>query len=140
MSEFNGAVLVDNKKIEQALYWYKLYFNANNKRERDLKAKAKLHVKDYSTIKKWYYSNSGYDDKALGVFACKYINMFDWFCDGYLRAGLICKAEYKILMSHNYDRDSLFDDIKAMVSCGAPVYLSPVQARFINNWTFDVKI
>tara|TARA_R100000951_G_scaffold114219_1_gene118016 strand:+ start:760 stop:1176 length:417 start_codon:yes stop_codon:yes gene_type:complete len=137
MSKFNGAVLVDNEKIEQALCWYKLYFNANNKRARELKAKAKLHVAGYGKFKKWYYSSSKREDKELSVFIGKYLNMFDWLCDGYFRAGLICEAEYKILMTHNYDRDELYGDIKAMISCGKPVYLNPTQARFVNSWTFD---
>ena len=138
MNNFNGAVLVSNKKIINALYWNKTYFNYNNKRMRDLKELAKEHVKHWGKLKRWFNKNNHYDDQDFGIFVSNYINMFDGFEDGYLKAGLICKKEHKILYHHSYSRMDCYHDLLAMVECGEPVYLNPTQAKFVNEWDFKL--
>tara|TARA_R110000744_G_scaffold279551_3_gene391757 strand:- start:858 stop:1289 length:432 start_codon:yes stop_codon:yes gene_type:complete len=138
MNNFNGAVMVDSKKIRDALYWNKTYYNYNNKRMRELKKLAKEHVKSWSRLKRWFNNDGYYDDLDFSIFVGKYVNMFDSLEDGYLSAGLICEKEHKVLRYHSYSCMGTYHDLLSMINCGEPVYLNPEQARLVNDWTFNV--
>ena len=138
MENFNGAVMVDNEKIRSALQWNKICHNYNNKRLRELKRIAANHTKSMGKFKRWWYKSEAYEDLDFGIFVNKYVHMFDGFEDGYFKAGLICRSEYRILNHHSYSRGDIYHDLLAMIDCGKPVWLSPEQAKFVNAWTFNL--
>ena len=132
--EFNGAALVANKKIKTALNVYYMYKSSNDRRVRLLKQQARQLVDNMHPIKKWLYENNNYkEDMLIGIFISKYMGMFDGFADGFLKAGIICRKEYKAI-SYSVP-PSFADELSSLVACGEPVYLNPKQASFVNLWS-----
>ncbi len=139
MSIFEGAVLVNNDKIRNALGWYRLVFNLNNKFKREVEAEAKEIGKNFTKWQKFWHAPEYryHSDIHMDLFRSKYTKGFCAMEWGYHRAGIIGKRAYDLLMDHRQEKhDNTYSNLLAMVYCGEPVYLNPVQAVFVNKWGY----
>lgn len=137
MGIFNGAVLVCNKRIEAACNIDITYRNANKRRILELEAMGIEEAKTYNKFIKWLYSGGSFHNKYYDIFVNKYTNIFDTKADAFIRAKFICYKEYLILNAHLYDYKATRNELLAMIKCGEPVYLNPIQATYVNSWTFE---
>lgn len=143
MNQFNGAVLVCNEKIENALSWYRFIYNKNAAFERTCRDAAIQQVATWSRWEKWinkFYTSNSKKSTEIDWFFTRYCGMFDCVSVAYQRAGILDEKEAKILSYWRYERLlKVYDDLQELVECGKPVYLNVTQAKFVNTWGLNPK-
>ncbi len=138
--EFNGAVLVSNHKIENALNNYtslKREYEKEIKRCEDKLASQISHLSWWDTFmcdegdKDWF---KVYKRKYKG----KYLRFWrNAWLENFRSVGLVTIEEHKDYEYIDcnlpyYDRYTR--ELKSLVQAGEPVYLSPEQASFVNRF------
>lgn len=142
--EFNGAVLVDNHKIENALENYKLLKEEYLKIEKGCQDKLSEEVGDLT----WWENfkcDVSYDWKK--VYLCRYEHLFEVkdpdFYFSYLykfyKIGLITREtlyKYRAVEEYNnhYVKKEIYKTLKTLEQAGTTVYLNPEQADFVNTF------
>lgn len=136
--EFNGAVLVCNKKIKNACENY-------NQIEEDcysilnpLIKGLKEEYRNLCWLKRLLHDNSlfGLWDYQYALRVCHKAKVeckWDRVEENLLSGGLITKETYREFGKYfnNYDYTN---DLSEMIKCGEPVYLNPQQASFVNKF------
>lgn len=129
--KFNGAVLVDNNRINNAYNNYRKINEHYQEVFQSAKGKAITEVDTWSTFAKWWYK------KPCHIFMWK----MRYDVDGWtpLRRVLweqeyIDKETHDWLERLDYGLRSDMNDLYAFVSCGEPVYLNAHQARLANEF------
>lgn len=129
--KFNGAVLVENKRINNA---YNNYSKINEHHKEVLEAakeKAIAEVDTWSGFAKWWYK----DETPFDMWVKRY--RLSFFCSS---VHTLYHKEFMSEDTYNWcDRSawglkSDMNDLYAFVSCGEPVYLNPHQARLVNEF------
>lgn len=142
--EFNGAVLVTNQKIENALENYKLLKGEYESEIARCEERLALEIGDLTWWNNfWKYSR--YSD-WVNVYIHKYkgyVDSFggnDWFYNFY-KLGLVEETTFQklrdISINHiYYHRKDV--SLTSLVQAGTPVYLNPEQADFVNTFYKNV--
>ena len=143
--EFNGAVLVTNQKIENALENYKLLKEEYLEIEKGCQDKLVEEVGDLT----WWqnFKCDSRDKNWEKVYFCKYSHLITIkdpdFYFSYLykfyKIGLIDNETlYKYRTVEKYDnhytKKEIYKILKTLVKAGTPVYLNPEQAAFVNTF------
>lgn len=146
--EFNGAVLVDNKKIQSAIENYlevKTEYLAEEKRCQEVLAA------QIDTLSRWekFWICKDYKDWAK-VYHTKYANLFvikdlkyhgSWLYRFY-KIGLLSKHTLdKCRLVGEYDslwgKGNLAGTLKTFISAGEPAYLNEEQAEFVVDFCVE---
>lgn len=138
--EFNGAVLVDNQKIENALGNYKLLKEEYLEIEKGCQDKLAEEVDNLT----WWenFKCDSRDKNWEKVYTQKYkgyvssIFYDDWIYK-FWKIGLVSEESYKKFegMGENYYYYiKYFRPLGSLVKAGTPVYLNPEQADFVNTF------
>lgn len=134
--EFNGAVLVDNKKIKSACDSYRTWCNNYNK---DIVPVARKVAEKYETLSWWTTMfDSKWDSEFYKVM--KHVYKINDFRKSHLsalkEAGLIDYLLYdKYADIEDYlnpSNSSMCSNLQSMIKCGEPAYLTPEQCKFVN--------
>ncbi len=138
--EFNGAVLVDNQKIENALGNYKLL-----KKEYDSEI-VRCEEKLASQIGDLSWWDNFWKYKRYGDWANVYIHKYnghvssvfydDWIYN-FWKIGLVSEESYKKfedIGENYYYYLKYLRPLGSLVKAGTPVYLNPEQAGFVNTF------
>ena len=137
--DFNGAVLVYNKRIQNACDNYKVM---DKERDKFIKSVTDTLTQEFEGLS-WWQKFCYNDDPLWGLEKFRYV----------------LKKKYKVRVIsnwHKYDLDSLYQghvisqedydkydfgyhhgtsiDLMTLIRCGEPVYLNPQQARFVNRF------
>lgn len=138
--EFNGAVLVANQKIENAL---KNYTSLKREYEKEIKRCEDKLASQLGDLSWWdnYICNDG-DEDWFKVYKRKYNGQYyrcfsnNWL-DNFQSVGLVSEESYKKLkdMGENcYRYTKQFWPLSSLIRAGTPVYLNPEQADFVNTF------
>lgn len=140
MSNFTGAVQVENEKIEESLRVYSLWRSYHLKYIADLEVLASRHVMSWGGLKKWWHSEFFGNCTHLDMFYDKYASQFDYDRKpkALSRAGLISARELEYFEWNSFRSYSEpKDQLKELVTCGKPVFLNVEQAKFVNDWSSE---
>lgn len=134
--EFNGAVLVDNKKIRNACDSYRTWCNDYNK---DIVPVARKVAEKYKTLSWWTTMfDSRWDSEFYKVM--KHVHKLNDFRKSHLE----CLYMVELIGHSLYDKYADIEDylspsnsrmcsnLQSMIKCGEPVYLTPEQCKFVN--------
>ena len=131
--EFNGAVLVDNEKIQVAID------NANSewKIAKCLRQTARnvvsKEVESWSKFKRWWWKED--DDRGdFGIWLNRNSYMFEHEMWVYSRFGVINNKDFELWCDLWETVGLVGNELEALIGAGKPVYLNPTQARFVNKW------
>lgn len=138
--EFNGAVLVSNRKIENAL---NNYLSLKSEYEKEIKRcedKLASQIGDLSWWDNFMYKDG--DKDWFKVYERKYKGKYlrfwrNTWLENFRSVGLVTMETYKV---YEYIDDNLpyygkyASELKSLVQAGEPVYLNPSQASFVNKF------
>ena len=131
---FEGTVLVSNKKIEKALdnaevkwlYLQNLIVGIENKLTSE--------VLSWSSLTRWWYTEKRHEFPHQAW----YVRYQDDKChrtvDILHEEGLLSEEDKDEWLRLERRRDHVIPSLRALIEAGGPVYLSPLQARFVNEW------
>ena len=141
---FDGAVLVDNKRIQNACDNYKVMDKERDSYINNYITTLTKEFEDLSWWQKFWYE----DCPVWGLEKFQYVlkkkygvgYRSNWTKDtlrGLYQGGVISEEDYDKLNFGYYH--NIMVDLMTMVRCGEPVYLNPQQARFVNKFYEDEK-
>ncbi len=138
--EFNGAVLVDNQKIENALRNCSLWNLEYDLEIARCEEKLASQIGDLSWWDK-FLCNEG-DKDWFKVYKRKYRGAYyrcfrnNWL-ENFQSVGLISEESYKKfedIGNNYYNYTEHFWPLSSLIKAGTPVYLNPAQADFVNTF------
>lgn len=141
---FSGAVLVDNKRIQNACDNYKVVSEERNEYVNKFIDILTQEFEGLSWWQKFCYN----DDPLWGLEKFQYVlkKKYKVFYGGRyskhnldgLYKGLVISEEVYDKYNFGYHHDKRYD-LMTMIRCGEPVYLNPSQAEFVNRFYNEEK-
>ena len=141
---FDGAVLVDNRRIQNACDNYKVM---SRERAEFINKFITILTQEFEGLS-WWQKFCYNDDPIYGLEKFRYVlkkkygvdyysNWYEHDLIGLYKGGVISQEDYDKLNFGYYH--NIMVDLMTMVRCGEPVYLNPQQARFVNKFYEDEK-